>query len=363
VSVVEIGSGRSRGEVGRRLAALAKRRIVLPTIIFALDFGLYATAIFGAVTATAFILKCAFSVLAGVFISLLAIVGHDAVHKSFTPIRWLNRAIGTVAFLPALHPYSRWEYHHNRVHHRFTAQLGVDNAYPPMTVADYIGASAWRRGLYRFKRSLVGQLFYYLTDIWLPKIFLPSRNGHEKLRFWDWVDLALVYVWCVFLVVGIALVLRLETSRNFVLALSDAAVFGFLAPFLVWNMFISFVTIVQHTGPAVHWTVSTERPSTAEQKLRGTAHVVFPAPVDWFFHFVMQHPAHHIHSGVPLYTLKEAERELGAHWPTAPITARWTPLYHWRLTRDCKLYDPEEDVWRDFALRRIERPGRIAAAG
>ena len=73
--------------------------------------------------------KIGLAALAGVFIANLAIIGHDAIHNSFTRIRWLNRFIGTLAFLPALHPYSRWEFHHNKVHHRYVAQLGVDNAY------------------------------------------------------------------------------------------------------------------------------------------------------------------------------------------------------------------------------------------
>jgi fatty acid desaturase len=67
------------------------------------------------------------AVLGGVFIANLAIIGHDAVHKSFTRLRWLNRVIGTVAFCPRSIPI-RWEHHHNRVHHRYTAQIGVDNA-------------------------------------------------------------------------------------------------------------------------------------------------------------------------------------------------------------------------------------------
>src|SRR5215469_8429471 len=130
-------------------ATLAERRLLLPIAIFAADLALYACCIYGAVTSTGLATKIAFSVGAGVVVSLLAIVGHDAVHRSFTSVRWLNRLIGTLAFLPALHPYTRWEHHHNRVHHRFTAQLGVDNAYPPMTVKDYAQASGWTKALYR----------------------------------------------------------------------------------------------------------------------------------------------------------------------------------------------------------------------
>jgi omega-6 fatty acid desaturase (delta-12 desaturase) len=111
-------------------AGITKRQVTLPLLIFTVGFSVYSACILGAVLATGLGAKISLAVLGGVFIANLAIIGHDAVHKSFTRLRWLNRVIGTVAFLPALHPYTRWEHHHNRVHHRYTAQIGVDNAYP-----------------------------------------------------------------------------------------------------------------------------------------------------------------------------------------------------------------------------------------
>ena len=43
----------------------------------------------------------------------------------------------------------------------------------------------------------------------------------------------------------------------------------------------------------------------------------------------------------------------------------WTPVYHWRMTRDCKLYDPARDCWCDFRFRptgdRIPAEQRAAA--
>jgi len=343
-------SWKARTGVHGEFVALARRRLVLPVAIFALDLALYGAGVFGAVAATDLRIKFALSVLAGVAVSLLGIVAHDAVHRSFTSSRWLNRVIGTVAFLPALHPYSRWEHHHNRVHHHFTAQLGVDNAYPPMTIENYTSASWLTRVLYRWKRSLAGQAFYYFFDIWLPKMFLPVRRERESFRAADWVDVVTVQGWLLAFVTALTLWLHLETHRTWTDALLDAATFGFLVPFLVWNVFISFVTIVQHTGPEVRWITARGRPSTPSETMRGTVHVILPEPLDWLFHRVMQHPAHHVHSGIPLYALKKAEQELGTRRTDAPVLARWTPLYHWRLARDCKLYDPDRDVWCNFAL-------------
>src|SRR5579883_2109377 len=108
------------------------RGLALPVLIFAIGFTAYLSTAAGAVLAGSIGLKIALAALSGAFIANLAIIGHDAVHKSFTRNRFLNRLIGTLAFLPALHPYGRWEHHHNRIHHCYTAQIGVDNAYSPM---------------------------------------------------------------------------------------------------------------------------------------------------------------------------------------------------------------------------------------
>jgi omega-6 fatty acid desaturase (delta-12 desaturase) len=283
-----------------------------------------------------------------VFVANLAIIGHDAVHRSFTRSQWLNRAIGILAFLPALHPSSRWEHHHNRVHHRYTAQIGVDNAYSPMTPEQYRAASPSRRLYYRFMRSLAGQPFFYLVDIWLPNMFFPWLRRTDGFERQDWLDLGIVYAWLGAFVLGLTELAQVTSGSSFGAAFANAAMFGFLIPFLVWNVFISFVTIVQHTGPNVRWTLPTGRPSTYRQKMRGTVHVALPETVDWFFHRVMQHLAHHVNPIIPLYALKAAEQQVVADAHETPAIERWTPLYQWRLARDCKLYDVERDCWCGF---------------
>jgi omega-6 fatty acid desaturase (delta-12 desaturase) len=199
-------------------------------------------------------------------------------------------------------------------------------------------------------RSLGGQPFFYMIDIWLPKMFLPGPVEARSFHKSDWVDLAVVYLFLTALIVGLAWISQASSAgaQSFGGALSNAAIFGFLIPFLVWNVFISFVTIVQHTSSNVRWIMPTGRPSTHEQKLHGTVHVRFPEAVDWFFHRVMQHLAHHVNPMIPLYFLKGAEREVMAQDPERPIIEIWTPVYHWRLARDCKLYDAVRDGWCDF---------------
>jgi len=346
------------------LAAFMRRRVVLPSVIFAVSLSIYAACIAGAVFAEGLAAKTAYAALAGVFIANLAIIGHDAVHRSFTSVRWLNRVIGTMAFLPALHPYGLWEHHHNRVHHRYTAQIGVDNAYSPMTIEQYRSARPGQRAYYRFMRSLAGQPFFYMVDIWLPKMFLPSPNEARNFRKSDWIDFAIVHAWLLVFVFGLAWLSYAFSSEGtgFGTALLNASVFGFIIPFFVWNLFISFVTIVQHTSPKVRWIMPTGRPSTHEQKMHGTVHVLFPQAMDWFFHRVMQHITHHVNPMVPMYALKKAEKEVIAREPDNSVIERWTPFYHWRMTRDCKLYDPAIDGWCDFNFQPTAKRASPALA-
>ena len=343
----------------RAVPGASKRRLVLPLVIFGIGLAAYALCALGAVLATGLTVKISLAILAGVFIANLAIIGHDAVHRSFTRIRWLNRAIGTVAFLPALHPYGRWEHHHNRIHHCYTAQIGVDNAYAPMTPEQYRAASRARRLYYRFTRSLAGQPSFYMLDIWLPNMALPFLKRDHGLRAIDWLDVTLVYAWLVFSVLGFGAAAFFHKGGDFGPALRDGALFGVLIPFLVWNFFISFVTIVQHTGPRVRWLLPTGRFSTHQQKLDGTVHLVLPAIFDWFFHRVMQHLAHHVNPIIPLYNLKAAERETIAQ-AERPVVETWTPFYHWRLARDCKLYDPHNDRWCRFDV--VDQPSLEVSA-
>lgn len=328
-----------------------QRGVALPCVIFAVSFALYGAAAIGAVLAKAIGWKIALGILAGTFIANLAIIGHDAVHRSFTRVRRLNRLIGTWAFLPALHPYGRWEHHHNRVHHCYTAQLGVDNAYPPMTPEQYREASAPRRLYYRFMRSLIGQPFFYMVDIWAIDMFVPFLKDRHRLKASDWRDILFIYVWLAVSAIGFAVLSLRLNGGSFGAALWNGAIYGVLIPFLVWNVFISFVTIVQHTGPKVRWVVPTGRFSTHEERLGGTVHMVFPEVLDWFFHRVMQHVVHHVNPIIPLYRLKHEEKKLFAGEP-APIVETWTPLYHWRMARDCKLYDPKTKRWCRFTAAR-----------
>lgn len=344
------------------LAPFARRSVGRSLAYLTVDLFVYAVFVYGALVADALWLKLIFAFGAGTMISLAAIAGHDAGHQSFSASKLLNRICGTIAFLPALHPFVLWEHHHNRVHHRFTAQIGVDNAFSPMTVEEYRNASAGKKAYYRFMRSLWGQPVFYLVDIWLPQMLLPFRQKTPPMTPRVWFDLILVYVYFVlFVALGTYVSLTAAGDGSVWRAAANMLVFGFAIPFFIWNVFISFLSIVQHTGPDVRWLMPTGVPSTVEQSMAGTVHVVLPEVIDRLFHRIMQHQAHHIHVGIPLQELKAAQAAV-EELSGKRLVRVWTPSYHLQLTRECQLFDPRHSRWRRFAdVDAVETVQDIAA--
>src|SRR3954451_23565052 len=192
--MVSAGIASSRADL--HLMRFATRHLFKPVALLLIEFAAYLLCVTIATTSPGLAVKLLASLAAGILTATLAIIGHDCAHRGGTRFHWLNRTIATIGFLPALHPLSRWEYHHNQVHHRYTAQLGKDNAFPPMTVDEYQRASSGARFYYRFLRSLWGQPFFYLVQIWAKDIIPPRLTLFTRR---DWFDFSLICLWAVLL--------------------------------------------------------------------------------------------------------------------------------------------------------------------
>jgi omega-6 fatty acid desaturase (delta-12 desaturase) len=72
----------------------------LALLLFTLDAALYS------LCSVDVSLKLPFSILLGVLINRLFIVGHDAAHGSLTNSAFLNATLARLAFLRSLHPCS-----------------------------------------------------------------------------------------------------------------------------------------------------------------------------------------------------------------------------------------------------------------
>ena len=69
--------------------------------------------------------------LAGLAVSGLFVIGHDAAHGALFDSDRLNGFIGRLTMLPSLHATEVWIFGHNRVHHGHTLRQGMDFVWHP----------------------------------------------------------------------------------------------------------------------------------------------------------------------------------------------------------------------------------------
>ena len=112
------------------------------------------------------------------------VIGHDCGHRSFANRRWVNDLVGHLAFLPLIFPFHAWRHGHN-YHHKHTNKIGEDNAWQPMTAADYAGASKPLQIAY----SLIFGPMWWIGSIahWAKVHFMwwrfKGKQQQEQVRF------------------------------------------------------------------------------------------------------------------------------------------------------------------------------------
>jgi omega-6 fatty acid desaturase (delta-12 desaturase) len=283
---------------------------------------------------------------AGVVISRLFILGHDACHQSFTPHRGLNRWLGRLMFLPSLTPYSLWEVGHNVVHHGYTNLRGFDFVWQPRSLAEFRALPPWRRGLERVYRSGWAPWLYYLVEIWWARMFFPSRATMPTRRAVFTWDCLLVSAFAVAWVGGLAFAAaRTGQSTAWLLTV------GFALPFLVWNGMIGFVVYVHHTHPGVAWYEDKKSWSASQPFVSTTVHLTFRSAMGALLHHIMEHTAHHVDMSVPLYRLRRAQALLESRLAGAIVVQPFSWRWYADTARRCKLYDFEARRWTDFSGR------------
>jgi omega-6 fatty acid desaturase (delta-12 desaturase) len=281
------------------------------------------------------------TVPSGMAIGMLFIIGHDACHNAYTASTRVNQLIGRLALLPALHSFSLWDLAHNRTHHRFNNIRGIDYVWEPMTPDAYRGASWLRRMFYRFCRTPGGVAFYYLVHVWAPRLVLPLPGLIERLRPVYALDSALLLG---FLLLQLAAVAAL--GDVFDKGPWESVLVGVAAPFVIWNGLMSFVVYLHHTHPAVKWYPSLTAWTADHGALQGAVAVRFPWPFGSLVLSIMEHNAHHLSPGVPLYNLPRMQRSLEKQ--ASLVTWRFTWRAYVRVCRRCKLYDYDAGRWVAF---------------
>lgn len=318
----------------------SERSTALACLAFGFGAAGYALGFWIAASAEPLLLRIAASIMTGIFIAVLFVVGHDACHGSLSPNPALNKWLGRLALLPSLHPYSAWVYSHNVLHHGWTNLKGRDPVYPPLTIEEYLALPRSRRRLERIHRSIAGVGLLYFNTIWVPYEAFPSAEKLRQInRYGNYAfDRALVIA---FALAAISLIVIFSEGP------SDAVlgiILAFLAPFAFWNWLIGFVTYLHHTHPSIAWSDDRTKWTFASAQIRGSAHVIFPEFFDALFLRIMHHTAHHAAPGIPFYGLRARQAALDPHAEVYRLTLSACR----EVFSACQLYDYREQRWLKF---------------
>ena len=336
----------SRRQIRAWLTPLCGRSTGRALALVAFDLALFAATLAATVVAPNAWLQVLAAVATGLVIGRLFILGHDACHQSLTDHRRLNRWLGRLVFLPSLTPYSLWEVGHNVVHHGYTNLRGFDFVWQPHSLEEFRALSPTRRALERMYRSGWAPWLYYLVEIWWTRMLFPNRRAMPTRRAVFTWDGMLVTAFAAAWIAGLACAAR-ATGQS--VAWLEAIGLGL--PFLFWNGLIGFVVYVHHTHPGVEWHQDKAAWSASQPFVSTTVHLTFRSAFGSVLHHIMEHTAHHVDMGIPLYRLKAAqallERRLAGHIVVQPFSWRW----YRDTARRCKLYDFDLGRWTDFKGR------------
>ena len=165
--------------------------------------------------------------------------GHDTAHGSLFTSEKLSRFIGQLVFLPCLHPYSKWIYGHNKIHHSNTVMLKGDLAWHPKTPEKYNRMSFYEKCMHRFYWSAFGSGFYYIVKMWWQGLILFEIDKWPAKR-----DRMIVLA---FGIISSASIVYLNSSGSNWSPGLWAFIKIQLVPFIIVNYFIGSTVYVQHT--------------------------------------------------------------------------------------------------------------------
>ena len=321
------------------------RSLLLGASIFLSTIVLYALSLYATYEIRHPLLRLIASAGNGLSIGLLFIVGHDACHQSLTNRSEVNSVLGRIAFLPSLHPYVCWKYSHNVLHHVWTNLKGSDPVYAPLTLTEYRALSPGRRYLERFQRSPIGMFLLYGRNIWWNIEIAPSKPHRTQMKRYGryWLDLLFVVAFLV-AEIGACVSYAIYKGGATLSVVTAALAYCVFVPFVVWNWLIGFVTFHHHTHPLAVWFDKRETWTSAKAQIHGTLHVVPPCYINALLLYILEHPAHHVDPGLPLYRLKGAQAALDS----VSMRYRWSLRECAEIFRICRLYDYEKQQWLDY---------------
>ena len=311
---------------------------------FARDLAVYGLAIWGLLSTDKVYFLIPLWLLAGLAVSALFVVGHDAAHQALFKSKRLNGMVGRVAMVPSLHIFESWVLGHNRVHHGHTIKAGFDFVWHPTSPEEWQAKSKWSRFVHKVEWSPVGYGLYYTRQVWWQKMIRftdpPKRFATAVKRDSLFLKGTAGLIACGLLVLGGF------QYDSFVLGPLWMLTKVALIPCALFMFTIGLLVHIHHIDRDIHWEGRREWTKYHGQ-VEGTTIIHAPKWLDFFFHWILEHSPHHVDMRIPMYHLKEAGQAMTAHFPVPERKLRLRDIL--ANTRACKVYDFDNHRWLSYA--------------
>ena len=271
---------------------------------------------------------------AGLSITGMFVLAHDAAHGTLFASPRANRLVGTLLMLPSLHAFQSWVVGHNWVHHGHPIKKDMDFAWHPVDPNTYRDWPSLRRARHRLEWSCIGAGIYYFRNVYWNQVVLakPPRSVAAPIQR----DRLLVLVYFLFfsaatiLIGGVPLWLRLM-----------------VVPWMIWNYCMGALTYLHHVHPEIIWHESSSWTKTVGQFAGATVYVV-PRWLNIFLHNIMLHVPHHVDARIPFYHLPRAVAALHAEFGEQVRIRRLDLRQYLAITSRCKLYAFDQGRWEAY---------------
>lgn len=331
-------------QVNDAIAPYLKKKTLTPFLILLIDLIAFVGLFFALIMVDNVLLKIVLAILEGNLIGYLFIVGHDACHNSFTANKKLNKILAIITFLPSLHNYSLWRVLHNDVHHGYTNLKQKDHVYTPLSPEEYLDLSWMEKMKYKLDRSILGHCVYYGYDIWFKKTIIPDSSLYKVENTREhWLNVIPLVLYTVVLF-GATIYLSSFFGKDILTNIFYVIVL----PFLIWNWMMGFVIYQHHTNLDTRWFDNKKEWYYWEAQIENTVHIQFPQPLNFIFHNIMEHTAHHSNMNIPMYNLVKAQKSLEDVFSGRVKIINWTFGYYFTSIQKCKLYDYKTHQWLSF---------------
>ncbi|HMU83219.1 MAG TPA: fatty acid desaturase [Leptospiraceae bacterium] len=317
-------------------------------LYFARDIAVYAAILVGLYSTDAWYFLVPLWILAGLAVSGLFIIGHDAAHGALFKNQKLAYLIGQISMLPSLHAYHQWVYGHNRIHHGHTIKMEGDFVWRPTSPAQYRNLSWAGKIWHRITWSAIGSGIYYLVQIWFGGmiLFVAQTKGAKRDR------ILIILAAIAMIAVPIALFPTWQAGLWVAVKLG-------VIPFLAFNYCIGFSVYVHHIHDFIPWKKHKDWTPFYGQML-GTVNYHIPAFFNFFLHNIFLHMPHHVNMRVPFYNLGRALSEIKSVYGQYVIERKSMFMDYLHTTRKCKLFDPESGKWLTYAEAAEERTPNLS---